>query len=335
MVSRRGLSGIGAALLCGCLLLAGQAWAETEASGDDLHWPLPWRAGRVLVYDQQYETTNRRDGKTVTVSGTDALELRIVRADEDGFVQRWTSTDPKLELAQLPEALRLPMKAAVDAFAGLPLDVSLDRQGAYRGLANLDTLQPVYRKAMEQLVADMLAQSETPATDQGRAMMATMTQMLTTREVIEQEMAEIPAAYNFVAGGGLEPGMEYTYEDEGLAALDQSAIKRTNKVSLEATDDADVYRVQWRIEPDNAAVAQLVRKAVDEMLAGQFDLSDPKQKAEYDEALAKVGDDADYSTNVSYLVDATTGIVQRMEHVQVERIGKKDETTTIVLTLRD
>ncbi len=104
--SRARIARVGAGMMCVCALLAGPALAQTEKASDELHWPLPWRAGVVLEYDQQYESTNRRDGKDFTVTGTDVLELRIMRADEAGFVQRWVSTNPQIDMTGLPEEMQ-------------------------------------------------------------------------------------------------------------------------------------------------------------------------------------------------------------------------------------
>lgn len=319
------------ALLALCVL---PAWAQAQAGAPEIEWPLPWRAGVVLEYDQQYTSTDRRDGRDHTVSATDVVRISIVRADEDGYVQRWVSTDPAYDLTAMPEEMRLAVGTAAEAFRDLPMDVRLDAEGAYVGVLDVAALQSRYREALEQAFADVAGRADPALPAETRALLSKMTDALTAPAVIEQQFAELPAAYNFVAGGGLAPEVEYRYDDTGTSPLGGESIAMRNRMSLAATDDPDVYALHWRIEPDNAAITAIIRRFVDDLMQDQLKAAGPEQEAAYATAMAELGKRADFNTTVTYLVDGTTGVVQRMEHVQVKRIGNKDETSRTVLTRR-
>jgi hypothetical protein len=200
-------------------VLAAVAFPVVAQEADGVEWPLPWRIGTTLEYDQVYVSTNRRDGQEFTVKATDVARISIERADADGYVQRWVSTDPKYDLSALPEQARLAVTAAAEALRDLPLDVRLNAEGAYLGLVDLETLRQKYRSAMETAFERILQPYSDQLPSDGEAILARVIDTLTAPSVVEQQFAELPAAYNFVAGGGLAPGVEYAYEDQGLNPL--------------------------------------------------------------------------------------------------------------------
>lgn len=318
-------------LLATCAL---PVMAQGAPEADKVEWPLPWQAGTTLEYDHAYASTNRRDGQEVTIKATDVTRISVERADSDGYVQRWVSTDPKYDLSALPEQARLAITAAAEAMRDLPLDVRLDAEGAYQGLLDVETLRQQYREAMETSFARIMEPHADQLPADAEAMIARIIETLTAPAVVEQQFAEIPAAYNFIAGGGLSPGVEYAYEDQGVNPLGGEAIAMHNTLVMSETDRQGVYDVHWRIEPDVQAVAAAIERAAGEMVGDALASASEAQQAEAAEAMATARSGAEFTTTVTYRVDASRGVVQRMEHVQVKRFGNKDETTTNVLTLR-
>lgn len=318
-------------LLAACAL---PAMAQDAPEVDQVEWPLPWQVGTTLEYDHAYVSTNRRDGQEFTIKATDVTRISVERADREGYVQRWVSTDPKYDLSALPEQARLAITAAAEALRDLPLDVRLDAEGAYQGLLDLETLRQQYREAMETSFERIMEPHAEQLPADAEAMIARMIDTLTAPAVVEQQFAELPAAYNFIAGGGLSPGVEYAYEDQGVNPLGGEAIAMHNTLTMSDTDRQGVYEVRWRIEPDIQALALAIERAAGQMLGDALASASEAQQAEAAETMATARRDAKFSTTVNYRVDASSGVVQRMEHVQVKRFGNKDETTTNVLTLR-
>lgn len=322
-------------IVCALALLApALVWADdapaAQAEGRKVTWPLPWRAGVVLEYDQSFESVDRKGDATVAVKGTDVVRISIERADTEGFVQRWVSTDPKLDVTQLPAEMRAVMTSTVEAFKGLALDVRLDSEGAYQGLLNLAELQPRYRDAMLAMMTRTLSLGGKPPRPEDAAMVTRMVEMITAPAVVENQLAEEPVAYNFVAGGGLSMDTEYEYEDEGTSPLGGKSIGMVNTLSLRQADDPDLYEVHWRVVPDARQTAAMVEQFVRDMFKDQKDM--PASAIE--KSLAGLSRDAEFSTSVTYLVDKASGIVERMESVQVKRFGSKNETERTVMTRR-
>jgi hypothetical protein len=315
-------------------LLAACALPAMAQDAPEVEWPLPWQAGTTLEYDHAYASTNRRDGQDYTIKATDVTRISVERADSDGYVQRWVSTDPTYDLSALPEQARLAITAAAEALRDLPLDVRLDADGAYLGLLDVETLRKQYREAMEASFARIMAPHAEQLPADAEALIVRMIDTLTAPAVVEQQFAEIPAAYNFIAGGGLSPGVEYAYEDQGVNPLGGESIAMHNTLAMSVADRQGVYEVRWRIEPDVHALALAIERAAGEMLGDALASAGEAQQAEAAETMAAARRDAEFTTTVTYRVEASSGVVQRMEHVQVKRFGNKDETTTNVLTLK-
>lgn len=320
----------GVLLVCawsGPVARADEARESDQAADDAVTWPLPWRVGVRLEYDQTYRSVSVRNGKPVEITGTDLVSVEIVRADTGGFVQRWTSLAPSLQTDALPADLASTMQAALAAMADIELDVALDEEGSYQGLANLDDVHARYSAALRAMFAT-LADKQGTTDAATKATFDNMVGMLTARPVMENQLAEQPAAYNFVAGGGLELDAQYEYDDEGTSPIGGKPIKMKNRLWLGEADDPGLYALRWEVEPDAEATAQMIAEAVRKMLAPQLASAGPEAARQIQTAIDGVRRDAKFTTTVEYLVDRQTGIVERMQHVQVKRFGQKDETTT-------
>lgn len=327
--------GLMAALLLAApwAVAAAQQVAEEEAQATDVEWPLPWKPGTRVEYDQSYRTVDVRGGKPWTITGSDRTVLEIVRADQDGFVQRWTGTDPKLDAGELPAPMAAILKATVEGMRDLAIDVRLDGQGAFAGISNMDELHPRYRAAMRAMLDGLSNEGNVPDAAT-KVALGKMLDTLTARPVFEQQLAEIPAAYNFVAGGGLELDAEYEYEDSGTNPLGGEPIPMRNRMRLGESDDPAFYTLRWEVEPDAEAIAAMVTKFVESMTASMAPKADADEKAEHAQALEAAKANAKFTTTVDYLIEKATGLVERMEHVQMKRFGTKDETTTTLLQRR-
>lgn len=328
---------IGKALAAGALLA--MAWGGAIAQdGEDaadagataaITWPVPWRAGVRVEYDQTYRSESVRNGTTVLVTGSDRTSVEIVRADTGGFVQRWTSHSPKLDTSALPAEMADmggTMQAALNAMAGIALDVRLDPEGTYQGIANLDEVHAQYSAALRSMFASLVEKAS--ANEAARDTLENVLDMLTARAVMEQQLGEQPAAYNFVAGGGLELDAQYTYDDEGTSPIGGKPIRMKNRMQLTQAQDPDFYALRWEVEPDLEATTAMIEQAARQMMAPQLEQADAQAAPEFDAALKSLRGNARFATTVDYLIHRDNGIVERMQHVQVKRFGQKDDTTT-------
>ena len=298
---------------------------------DALSWPLPWKPGQALVYDQRYESEESRDGKTMRVVSTDVVDLLMAPRAEGGWVQTWTGRDPRMQTEGLPPQMDRMFAAGIEAFRDLPIDIALNADGHFENVANLPDVQPRFRRALQGLFDAMLGETKgKPGADEAEVVFARMVDTMTAPAVLESQLGETPAAYNFVSRGGLVPGREYEYADEYANPLDGGMIASANSLLLtRAADEAGMVDVRWTVRPDLDAITAVIARFVDRTLQGRA--PGPKERAEL---VARLRDGAEFVTVVSYRVDPASGVVQRMEVMQRKQFGGKQETERTTMTLR-
>lgn len=298
---------------------------------DALSWPLPWRPGMVLTYDQRHESEDSRDGEAVHITSSDVLELHMSPRAGGGWIQRWIGRAPQVQTEGLPPPMQKMMAVAVESFRDLPIDIALGTEGHFDNVANLPDVQPRYRRALQGMFDSMLPEmKDTPAADDARVMFARMVDAMSAPAVLESQLGETPAAYNFISGGGLVPDRRYDYDDEFANPLDGEIIASRNSLLLtRPADDTKTVEVRWTVRPDLDALTAVIARFVDRTLQGQV----PEGK-EREALVAKLKADAEFVTEVTYRVDPQSGIVQRMELVQRKRFGGKQGTDRTTLVLR-
>lgn len=297
---------------------------------DALSWPVPWKPGMVLVYDQHHESERVEGEHVLRMTGTDVVELRLSGRGDGGWVQRWIGRDPRLQADGLPPQVEKMMAAAVVSFRDLPIDVALNASGHFENVANLPDVQPRYRRALQGMFDTLLAELKgKPGADQAEVMFARMVDTASSPAVLESQLGETPAAYNFVTSGGLVPGRQYDYDDEYANPIDGELIASRNSLLLtRAADEPGAVDVRWTVRPDPEGTTAAVMRFVERTMPASA-MTD----TERDAFAAKLKADAEFVTEVSYRVDPASGIVQRMELVQRKHFaGKREkERTTLVL----
>lgn len=303
---------------------------SSKPDPDALSWPLPWKPGMVLTYDQDYESEESKDGESMRIKSTDVLELRMSER-AGGWIQRWTGRAPQVHTEGLPPHMQKLMAVAVESFRDLPIDIALGTEGHFENVANLPDVQPRYRRALQGMFDGVLGELKgKPGAGEAEVMFARMVDAMSAPAVLESQLGETPAAYNFVSGGGLVPDRRYDYDDEYANPLDGEMIASSNSLLLSRpADDAKAVDVHWTVRPDLDAITAVIARFVDRTLQGQA----PNGK-DREAMVAKLKANAEFVTEVTYRVDPQSGIVQRMELVQRKRFGGKQETERTTLVLR-
>lgn len=327
---------VAAVVLASCLSVqAGEKREISKSSSkpdpNALSWPLPWQPGMVLTYDQAYESEESKDGESMRIRSTDVLELRMSERAGGGWVQRWTGRAPQVQTEGLPPQMQKLMAVAVESFRDLPIDIALGPEGHFENVANLPDVQPRYRRALQGMFDGVLGELKgKPGASEAEVMFARMVDAMSAPAVLESQLGETPAAYNFVSRGGLVPDRRYDYDDEYANPLDGEMIASSNSLLLSRpADDTKAVDVHWTVRPDLDAITAVIARFVDRTLQGQA----PAGK-EREAMVAKLKADAEFVTEVTYRVDPQSGIVQRMELVQRKRFGGKQETERTTLVLR-
>lgn len=139
-----------AALLLAFAWPAGALAASDDAifSGEILEWPLPWRAGVELRYRTEgYDDVHDAQGRQRT-RVTATATVRIAETGGDGYLQRWTISDSRLEGLEGALAGAAAMQATRDALGDIVLEVEVDRYGTDAGVRNLADISERMRPAM-------------------------------------------------------------------------------------------------------------------------------------------------------------------------------------------
>ncbi|QNP39743.1 hypothetical protein [Lysobacter solisilvae (ex Woo and Kim 2020)] len=330
----------GWAVLCGmalCVGLPGGVQAK-EFSKDGpvttdrtVTWPVPWQQGRRLEYDEVNETVVIHDSSESRSTSTSIAAVEIIEAGGDGYLQRWTWREGQTRDEGVDETVRRAAAAMVKGMEDLPLDVRLDRDGAYVAVANIGDLSRKARTGVHRATEALFAEAKRPLSKAEQKGMLRMLDMLTTPVALENLVATLASRYNFVSGGGLAPGKEYAYDDEGPNPFGGAPFPMRNTMLLEPDAQDGWYLVQWTMVMDREKGSAVLADAVTRLLQRS---GGKVPTAELDAARAKVLEDTDVNFSARYRVDAATGIVQWMQLVQAKRVGGRNTVQTSTLTLR-
>lgn len=329
---------IRAAVVAGIILCVSAQAKDFSKSGPvietrEVTWPVPWQPGRRLEYDHATETVDIRDGRESRSASTSIATIEIIHADADGFLQRWTWRDGRVEHEDEDEAVRRATEAMLRGLEGLPLDVRLDSDGAYAAVENIGQLAGKAREAMHRVARETWSAPGTKRrlSAKERAGLLRMLDMLTTPEAFENVIAPVPSRFNFVAGGGLTPGRLYEYDDEGANPFGGTPFPMHSTMLVEADEQPGWYLFHWTMAMDREKGGEVFADAVGTLMEGSR-LKMPK--AEVDDAREAIMRDTDFSFSARYRVDARTGVVQWMQLVQAKRVGGRNSVQTSTLTLR-
>jgi hypothetical protein len=325
------------AAVCGVALCAGVQAKEFDKSGSviaerEVNWPLPWRLGTRLEYDEVDETVTIQGDRESRSTSTAVATVEILQVREEGFLQRWSWRDAGAQHEGVDEAVRRFTAAAMKGLEDLPLDVRLDKDGAYVAIDNIQTLSTKAREAMHRAAKESMAEGKRPLSAKEQQGLLRMLDAMTTPAALENMIASVPSRYNFVSSGGLTPGRLYEYEDEGPNPFGGAAFPMHDTILLEPDTTPGWYLLQWTMTMDREKGSEVLADAVEHILKSGA----PKMsKAEFDAVRERVLKDTDVNFSARFRVDGRTGVVQWMQLVQAKRVGGRNTVQTSTLTLRD
>ena len=325
------------AAMCGLVLCTGAQAKEFGKAGAvattrEVSWPVPWQLGTKLEYDEVDETVTFQGERESRSTTTAIATVEILEARDDGFLQRWTWRDGRTDDEGIDELVRRATAAAMKGLEDLPLDVRLDREGAYVGVDNIQSLAVKAREAMHRVAKESFADRKRPLGAKEQEGLLRMIDTVTTPEVLENMVASVPSRYNFVSGGGLTPGRLYEYEDEGPNPFGGAPFPMHDTMQVEPDATPGWYLFHWTMTMDREKGSAVLADAVERLLkTGQAKLT----KAESETVREQVLKDTDVNFSARFRVDGRTGIVQWMQLVQAKRVGGRNTVQTSTLTLRD
>lgn len=322
------------------LLLLAPLGASAQAPATDvpanepenvLRWPSPWATpGTRLVYD--YSTRLQK----VRTTGESVITTRATQtlATVAPGQQSWVASDYRFDVDQeVPPEIGEMLRSMVDAMAGRELRVTLDAEGSVSGLDNLAELAPIIRRELQAGVERIEAAQLAALPEKERAtwqaeMKPVFARMLAVSGAdahLQNQLLEIPAAFNFPGMGGLAPGETLSYDDVvpnptgGEAFPAQGTMHLVPPVAGEPTVE---FVWELRLHPQRAAP---LLWAMVEGLTGQ---------AMSPELRNQLPDSVDFSFVSRYRIDPATGVVHRFERTVTRRILQSRDINTYTMALR-
>ncbi len=223
-------------------VIAGAALLPASVGATDaLHWPMPWKAGDVWIYETENINEEQQGSQHQKLRITDTSEMRIAQSSAQDIVQTWTSTATKVEtLAGDPKQTE-DTTLLYDAMTALPIEVALDSGGHYLRVRNIDTVserlrdatRKILRKgslaAIEQKVWRSMTEAQRKqAMIEIDANIKPVLELITNPTVTERFMAQSFTNFNRFVGVDLQDGGRYRGEGRldvpELATSDLNAI---------------------------------------------------------------------------------------------------------------
>lgn len=230
----------------------------------------PWRAGEPLVYETEsvYREGTGRERSVRRVSDRSALRTETV--GRDGTLLTWTTRDSRVETIEGDRVIADMIAAMTDAYDGYATAMTLDREGRYRGLHDIDgvtaKLREVMTPAFEQNLDRLIGPIDPKVSKYDRE--DALAQMrVRVREVLDQTLA--PASVETMtstqirpltafAGKTLTAGRTYRDREPLRAESDGSAVPARREYTLSIDrEDPNLARIRWThaLDPEGDAEA--------------------------------------------------------------------------------
>jgi hypothetical protein len=290
------------------------------AAAETIRWPVPWSAMPTLVYETERLDREDKAGTHEATRSADITEISVSQAREDGFRQRWRSEGATFEVLEGDKTMEAPMRDAMQAFAGMPLEVELDAAGQYTRLHDVEALAARFREAMGPVVHAgidaQLATLDAPVQEKARtealAQVDAMLDRMAAPAMVEAMLSRVLQTYNGFVGVDLEPGQWYELETELPNPLGGPAFPAKLQVMLTpSNDEADDVWLEWnqRIDPVKGAAAiwALAEKLVGQEIPAEARKDLPKEVDFHDEGV--------------FLFRRSTGVIEMFETVRTVKLA--------------
>jgi len=325
------------AAVCGLVVCAGVQAKEFGKSGPviterEVSWPVPWRLGVKLEYDEVDETVTIQGDRESRSTSSSIATVETLQVREDGFLQRWTWRDGRTHDEGVDEVVRRATAAAMKGLKDLALDVQLDKDGAYVAVDNIQSLSTKVREAMQRAAKDSMGDRQRPLSAKEQKGLLRLLDAVTTPAALENLVASVPSRYNFVSSGGLTPGRLYEYDDEGPNPFGGAPFPMHDTMLVEPDATPGWYLLQWTMTMDREKGSEVLADAVARLLKSS---AVKMSKAELDATRERVLKDTDINFSARFRVDGRTGVVQWMQLVRAKRVGGRNTVQTSTLTLRN
>ena len=324
---------LAAALLAAACAAPVQAQNNRHNNDVALDWPLPWRAGVTLTYDETSESSKRKGDKVERSSATATTRVSIVHADEAGFLQRWQWGEADYRFDGVDPTEQAVYRSLAAALQDVPLDVRLDREGAFLSIANVGQFQPALREVLGKTMREAGAARATQVSAEEKGTiergLAAMLDTVTSEAFVSAMLSKQPQAFNFMGAGGLVVDQLVEYEDQGQNPTGGAPFPMLGTILVSHVADAPGFvEAHWTVKLHPVKSVPVIADSVGKLFG---DALPAGTDAAVRKALPKT---IDIGSDTTYLIDTATGIVHRMVRTERKNIADRQETETTTLRLR-
>jgi len=231
--------------------------------------PVPWQEGMQLRYRSQSSNEKVKGKLQTRIQTQDSIELRILEAGPEGFVQQWRSLSPEVAVTGNGDQVATERKLAqalVARFRTLPMQAQLDAKGAYRGLRNWQALGAAMREVMlPALVEQTAARKDMAGTNKQELQVALgpALERLTTQPAVDASLGRQVAIFNYFTAASIPRGKPVTYEDSVPSPWSSDVIPTRGSFELIEEDaKAGTVTIRWKQGIDPVKGREAVWKIV-------------------------------------------------------------------------
>jgi tetratricopeptide (TPR) repeat protein len=274
--------------------------------------PLPWQAGRELVYATERVQTKTAPGKREKTVATDTTLIRVLEAGPAGSVQQWHSRDGRTEVLEGDPSQAAMIAEATAALEDLALVVELGADGSYQRMRNIEEVGKRMREAMRPLILQATRTGGAAADPAVAGRVDAFLANFTAPAVLEGVLTRHMQNYLNFLGVELEEGSWFELDTNlpnptGAATF---PAKLTFGLFPNEDEPEDVF-LEWTLEIDRVKGAAAVRETASKLFGIGLDAK----------TLEEMPREISITDEGFLLIERATGIVEMYESERTTKFG--------------
>jgi len=312
-------------------LMSAGAFAAEE-SGKKLTWPLMAKDGTEHHYETHTLNTEEKAGNKKQVSGESVTVVKHRADGNGGFIQTWSWRDSKSNYEGYGESESGLRKMLAEAFGGVELQVSLDKDSYYSKIINSEEIagkmSTMFGKAFDEGAKNARDGKKLSLTAQQEseleAIRKNMVAMISNPIAVENIVGKTPQLFNFFNGGGLDPTSAFELDEQGANPFGGEPFPL--KVHMELNlfeDDPGFVQATYISSLDKEKGVPILMDAVEKLLNSK--LSEEERK--------KFSGNVEVTHRADMRIRLSDGLIHFYRQTETKNIVDKKEVNEIEMTL--
>lgn len=313
---------------------AAYAAIKNKKEAETISWSIPWQAHPQLSYDVEFNNVEDKSGVVTGFTMRYVADVNTRRLS-DGYEQTWSSRDYQVDLLVENPMMRAFLDSAIKASIDKPLVADLNGEGELIAVRDIDgwarLLRSLYTPIFDQIANEGVAKLNEPERSEALAkvqqQMAPMIDGMTSAAVVKSELEETPSVYNAFSGGSYDTNQLRTVKTEIESPLGGPPFPATVNVELKRDSDFALVHLTTRIDAIKAKPALI--NAIYVLMPFIKEMPDAEKE------IAKVLNDFDITSEVTYRIHLQTGVLHELIVVERKNLPANKDTETTRMRLRE